>query len=418
MDYLDYQQDRLVFDGQSVADLAERFGTPLYVYSQSRIERNFQALTSALQIAPEQLCYGVKANSNLAVIQLLGRLGAGFDVISVGELEKIQAATGETRKTIFSGVGKMQSEMHRSLELGILCFNLESEPELEALSRLAAKLKLRTPVSLRINPDVDPKTHPYIATGLKSSKFGIDPAEAMRLYHRITQDDYLEATGIDCHIGSQITTAEPLLEAARCLMDIVHRLDEQGIELEHIDLGGGFGVCYRDEEEVDLEALRVGLAELVADRPIKFFFEPGRSIVADAGILISRVLYTKKNGQKHFTIVDAAMNDLLRPALYQAWHQVLPEYKDRYSANVQTDLVGPICETGDFLALERGLDLQSDDLIAFKHAGAYSFVMSSNYNTRLRAGEVMISAGQPHLVRRRERLSDLTGLEQLLPVAD
>jgi len=413
MDYLGYRQGHLTFDGQSVAELADRFGTPLYVYSQACIEAAFRAMVEAMQTQPERLFYGVKANSNLAVLRILAKLGAGFDVVSGGELERVYEATGNTAGVVFSGVGKTPAELRRSLELGIRCFSLESESELELLSRLSAQMKVRAPVSLRVNPDVDADTHPYITTGLRRNKFGIDRSKAIRLYERVQQDDYLEAVGISCHIGSQIASAEPLLAAAQCLLEIVDTLASRGIKLRHMNLGGGFGICYRDEEAFDFGRLQDGLAKLTKSLSIAVFFEPGRSLVAEAGLLVARVLYTKENGAQHFTVVDAAMNDLLRPALYQAWHEVLPECEESYNEDFSTNLVGPVCESGDFLALQRRVELKQEDLVALRHAGAYGFVMSSNYNSRPRAAEVLIDSNGPRLIRRREELADLLALERL-----
>ena len=414
MQHISYAKGRLAIDRVPVEDLAAAYGTPLYVYSRQRIEEQFRHLSTALELPPEQICYGVKANSSLAVIQVLAELGAGFDVVSGGEIERIWLATKDVSRTMFSGVGKTRAELSRSLELGIRCLNIESSAELEVLAELATQMQIIAPVSLRINPDVDAKTHPYIATGFKQTKFGIDVATALELYQRIAKHDCLQAVGIDCHIGSQIASVEPMLASAQCLLDVFDRLSERGIQVEHIDLGGGFGVRYCDENEFDFEALRIRLKDLIGSRPIKILFEPGRFIVADAGILITRVLYTKKNEVQHFTVVDAAMNDLLRPSLYEAWHNALPELQARHDEQMQTNLVGPICETGDFLALRRGLRLEEGDLVALTHTGAYGFTMSSNYNTRPRAAEVMICDNEPVLVRAREQFSDLVALEKLL----
>lgn len=416
MNHIAYEQGHLAIDGVAIADLAARFGTPLYVYSRNRIEQRFAELTSLFGIAPAQLCYGAKANSNLAVLQVLAALGAGFDVVSGGELKRVVAAGGNAHSVVFSGVGKTHDELRLALELGIRCINVDSEAELAALSAVAGDMHKVAPVSLRINPDVDAKTHPYITTGLKHNKFGIEVAAARSLYDKIQADSALRAVGVDCHIGSQITAAQPLLDAAACLLDMADALAAKGIEIGHIDLGGGFGVRYRDDEDaLDLAALAAGLSALLGQRSLQLVLEPGRYIVADAGILLAQVLYTKQSQAEHFTIVDAAMNDLLRPSLYEGWHDVMAESEARHNTEQATHLVGPVCETGDFLALHRRLALRTGDLVAFKNAGAYGFVMSSNYNARPRAAEVMISQGRPVLIRARETSADLMALEKLLP---
>lgn len=416
MQHIGYDSGRLAIDRVLVEDLATVYGTPLYVYSKRRIEEQFQHLLTALKLPPEQLCYGVKANSSLAVIQVLAELGAGFDVVSGGEIERIWLATKDISRTVFSGVGKTRTELRRSLALGIRCLNVESSAELEVLAELATQMQIVAPVSLRINPDVDAKTHPYMATGFKQTKFGIDVSTALELYQSIAKHKYLQAVGIDCHIGSQMTSVEPILASAQCLLNVFDQLVDRGIQVEHIDLGGGFGVRYCDENEFNFAALRIRLEDLIGRRKVKILFEPGRFIVADAGLLITQVLYTKQNEAQHFTIVDAAMNDLLRPSLYKAWHNALPGLQDRYDEHMQTNLVGPICETGDFLALKRGLRLEQGDLVALTHAGAYGFTMSSNYNTRPRAAEVMICDNEPVLIRAREQLADLVASEKLLQV--
>lgn len=414
MKHLYYEKDHLKIDGVALTDLAESFDTPLYVYSRTRIEACFRHLSEALGVAPDQLCYGVKANSNLAVLQVLSKLGAGFDVVSGGELERVLAAGADVGLVIFSGVGKTSAELRRALELNIRCINVESEAELTLLSEIAREMKQVAPVSLRINPDIDVKSHPYITTGLKNNKFGIDMTQALALYQRIQADAYLRALGIDCHIGSQIAETDPLLAAADCLLSLADELANQGIHINHLDLGGGFGIRYQNEKAIDLHALAAGLSQLSGERPLQFLFEPGRYLTADAGILLAKVLYTKQNGAQHFTVIDAAMNDLLRPSLYQAWHDVMPETASCRNSDQRTNLVGPICESGDFLALDRQLNVQAGDLVALTHAGAYGFVMSSNYNTRPRAAEVMISQGTPVLIRARETVKDMLALEKLI----
>lgn len=417
--HLAYQNDELCMDGLNLRTLAETYQTPLYVYSQSRIQARFHTLQQALDLAPEQLFYGVKANSSLAVIQVLDSLGAGFDVVSAGELERVRIATGRTDKIVFSGVGKTAPELRLALSSKIFCINVESEAELAVLGDIATEMQLHAPVSLRVNPDILAGGHPYIQTGLKDGKFGVDASRALQLYEQIDAHPYLNPLGIDCHLGSQIDAAGPMLGAAESLLDTVDTLTASNIHLQHIDLGGGFGVRYNNEAELDLTALASGLQDMLRGRQLKVLFEPGRFIVADAGILLTRVIYTKENGSRHFTIVDAAMNDLLRPALYNAYHKVWPlRNSDATNVVLPTDLVGPICESGDFLARDRSLLLESGDYVALGHAGAYGAVMSSNYNSRYRSAEVMISDGTAQLVRRRETLDDLLALELPLPTAE
>lgn len=416
MTSLAYKNGHLEMDGLSLADLAGQFGTPLYVYSRNRIEHNFRALQNALQVAPEQLCYGVKANASLAVLQVLAGLGAGFDIVSGGELQRVQRIGGDLSKTVFSGVGKTEAELRLALETGIGCINVESEAELLLLAEVASHLQVQAPVSLRVNPDIEAGSHPYIVTGARHNKFGIETDRVPALYEQIAAHNYLNPLGIDCHLGSQITEVTPFLAAAESLLALIDRLATQGIKLGHLDLGGGFGVTYADELVLDWAALVDGLTSLLGGHDVRLLFEPGRSVVADAGVLLTQVLYTKQNADRHFTVVDAAMNDLLRPALYQAWHEALPELEARKAVpETCTDLVGPVCETGDFLALERPLALQKGDYVALTHAGAYGFVMSSNYNTRARVAEVMLTEGKPALIRERETFSDMVRLERKLP---
>ncbi|MFK3644785.1 diaminopimelate decarboxylase [Pseudomonas protegens] len=414
MDAFNYRDGELFAEGVALSAIAERFGTPTYVYSRAHIEAQYQAYAQALSGMPHLVCFAVKANSNLGVLNVLARLGAGFDIVSRGELERVLAAGGQADKIVFSGVGKTRDDMRRALEVGVHCFNVESAEELERLQLIAAELGVRAPVSLRVNPDVDAGTHPYISTGLKENKFGIDIATAEDVYIRAAQLPNLEIVGVDCHIGSQLTTLEPFIDALDRLLDLVDRLGECGIYLRHIDLGGGLGVRYRDEEPPLAADYVKAVRERLDGRDLALVFEPGRFIVANAGVLLTRVEYLKHTEHKDFAIVDGAMNDLIRPALYQAWMDV-SAVRPRDAEPRTYDIVGPICETGDFLAKERTLALAEGDLLAVHSAGAYGFVMSSNYNTRGRAAEVLVDGDQAVEVRRRETVAELFAGESLLP---
>ncbi|MCO8167031.1 diaminopimelate decarboxylase [Pseudomonas sp. 21LCFQ02] len=414
MDAFNYRDGELFAEGVALSAIAERFGTPTYVYSRAHIEAQYNAYADALNGMPHLVCFAVKANSNLGVLNVLARLGAGFDIVSRGELERVLAAGGRADKIVFSGVGKSRDDMRRALEVGVHCFNVESTEELERLQLVAAELGVRAPVSLRVNPDVDAGTHPYISTGLKENKFGIDIVQAEDVYVRASQLPNLEVVGVDCHIGSQLTTLEPFIDALDRLLDLVDRLGDCGIHLRHIDLGGGLGVRYRDEEPPLAQDYIQAVRKRLEGRDLGLVFEPGRFIVANAGALLTRVEYLKHTEHKDFAIVDAAMNDLIRPALYQAWMDV-SAVQPRDSATRLYDIVGPICETGDFLAKDRELALAEGDLLAVRSAGAYGFVMSSNYNTRGRAAEVLVDGNQAHEVRRRETLTELFAGESLLP---
>ncbi len=414
MDAFNYRDGELFAEGVALSAIAERFGTPTYVYSRAHIEAQYQAYAQALSGMPHLVCFAVKANSNLGVLNVLARLGAGFDIVSRGELERVLAAGGQADKIVFSGVGKTRDDMRRALEVGVHCFNVESAEELERLQLVAAELGVRAPVSLRVNPDVDAGTHPYISTGLKENKFGIDIATAEDVYIRAAQLPNLEIVGVDCHIGSQLTTLEPFIDALDRLLDLVDRLGECGIYLRHIDLGGGLGVRYRDEEPPLAADYVKAVRERLDGRDLALVFEPGRFIVANAGVLLTRVEYLKHTEHKDFAIVDGAMNDLIRPALYQAWMDV-SAVRPRDAEPRTYDIVGPICETGDFLAKERTLALAEGDLLAVHSAGAYGFVMSSNYNTRGRAAEVLVDGDQAVEVRRRETVAELFAGESLLP---
>jgi diaminopimelate decarboxylase len=414
MDHFQYRDGRLCGEDVDLTRVAEEFGTPCYVYSRATLERHFHAFDAAFAGQEHLVCYAVKANSNLAVLNVLARLGAGFDIVSVGELERVLAAGGDPAKVVFSGVGKRADEMRRALEVGIHCFNVESEPELERLDRVAGELGLRAPVSLRVNPDVDAKTHPYISTGLKENKFGIDIARAAEVYARAAEMANLEILGVDCHIGSQITEVGPFVDALERVLGLVDTLCERGIALRHLDLGGGLGICYRDETPPLPGDYAAPLIDRLAGRDLQVIIEPGRAIVGNAGVLLTRVEYLKHTGHKDFAVADAAMNDLMRPTLYGAWMDIVPVVERRGEAR-KYDIVGPICETGDFLGKERTLALQEGDLLAVRSAGAYGFSMSSNYNTRPRAAEVMVDGPRMHLVRARESFADLVAGEQLLP---
>ncbi|KNX80662.1 diaminopimelate decarboxylase [Pseudomonas sp. 250J] len=414
MDAFNYRGGELFAEGVALTAIAERFGTPTYVYSRAHIEAQYRSYTDALHGVEHLVCFAVKANSNLGVLNLLARLGAGFDIVSGGELERVLAAGGRADRVVFSGVGKTRDDMRRALEVGVHCFNVESTDELERLQVVAAEMGKTAPVSLRVNPDVDAGTHPYISTGLKENKFGIAIADAEAIYVRAAQLPNLDVVGVDCHIGSQLTTVEPFLDALDRLLVLVDRLAECGIHLRHLDLGGGVGVRYRDEQPPLLADYIAAIRERVGERDLALVFEPGRYIVANGGVLLTRVEYLKHTEHKDFAIIDAAMNDLIRPALYQAWMDV-SAVKPREGEGRVYDLVGPICETGDFLGKDRVLDLAEGDLLAVRSAGAYGFVMSSNYNTRGRCAEVLVDGDQAFEVRRRETVAELFAGESLLP---
>ena len=401
-------------EGVACADLASRFGTPLYVYSRSSIEQAWRAFDQALAGRPHLICYALKANSNLGVLNLLGRLGSGFDIVSGGELERVRAAGCDLSKVVFSGVGKSPDEMATALSAGIKCFNVESESEITVLADVARTHGVTAPVSVRINPDVDAGTHPYISTGLKENKFGIDVDVALNAYRKIADNSHLEVVGMDCHIGSQLTEIAPYQDALQRLLVLVDALQHEGITLSHLDLGGGQGIRYRDEKPIDLSSWAQAMNEVLGDRDVEIIVEPGRSIVGNAGLLLTQVRYLKHAPEKNFAIVDAAMNDLIRPALYSAWQDIVP-VRDSNAEAKTYDIVGPICESGDFLGKDRALVLQQDDLLAVMSAGAYCFVMSSNYNSRPRAAEVIVDGEESYLVREREEVSDLFSWEKVLP---
>ena len=414
MDAFNYRDGQLFAEGVALSAIAERFGTPTYVYSRAHIEAQYTAYTDALSGMPHLVCFAVKANSNLGVLNVLARLGAGFDIVSIGELERVLVAGGSPDKIVFSGVGKTRQDMRRALEVGVHCFNVESTDELERLQVVAAELGVRAPISLRVNPDVDAGTHPYISTGLKENKFGIAIADAEDVYIRAAQLPNLEVIGVDCHIGSQLTSLPPFIDALDRLLALIDRLGECGIHLHHVDLGGELGVRYRDEEPPLAGEYIAAVRERMDGRDLALVFEPGRFIVANAGVLLTQVEYLKHTEHKDFAIVDAAMNDLIRPALYQAWMNVTA-VRPRDTQPRTYDIVGPICETGDFLAKGRELALAEGDLLAVHSAGAYGFVMSSNYNTRGRTAEVLVDGNEAFEVRRRETVAELFAGESLLP---
>jgi len=397
-----------------LAAIAERFGTPCYVYSRAALEAGFRTFDAAFAGTPHLVCYAMKANSNLAVLNILARLGSGFDIVSGGELARVIAAGGDPGRIVFSGVGKSAAEMEVALAAGIRCFNVESAAELDVLNAVAGRAGSIAPISLRVNPDVDPKTHPYIATGLKETKFGVAFTEAPALYRHAAGLPHIDVRGIDCHIGSQITDLSVYVETAEKMFGLVDRLESDGIPLHHIDLGGGLGIRYRDEETIDPSAYALAVRRALGSRRHELLFEPGRFLVGEAGVLLTRVMYLKPGAAQDFAVVDAAMNDLLRPALYDAWHLVEP-VRPHGGASRRWQIVGPVCESADFLARDRELALAAGDLLAVRGAGAYGFVMSSNYNSRPRASEVIVDGDRAHLARPRESAADLFAHESMLP---
>jgi diaminopimelate decarboxylase len=414
MDHFEYRAGALWAESVNLSSQVADWGTPCYVYSRATIERHWHAFDDALQSRPHLVCYAVKANSSLAVLNILARLGSGFDIVSLGELERVLRAGGEAGKIVFSGVGKKAEEITRALEVGIRCFNVESLAELEVINAVAANLGQVAPVSLRVNPDVDARTHPYISTGLKDNKFGIAIDEALAAYQRAAALPALDVVGIDCHIGSQLTDTAPFVDALARVLILLDRLEAAGIKLKHLDLGGGLGIRYKDETPPQPAELVAALLAGLAGRDLEILLEPGRAIVGNAGVLLTEVLYLKHNQQRNFAIVDAAMNDLLRPALYGAWQEIVPLVPRKDVPSQVYDVVGPVCETGDFLGKARELALQQGDYLAVRSAGAYGFSMSSNYNTRPRAAEVMIDGDRAVVVRQRETLQQLMEGETVL----
>jgi len=401
-----YRDGLLHAEAVPLPALARRFGTPCFVYSRASIEGSYRAFEQALARRDALVCYSVKANSNLSVLALLARLGAGFDIVSGGELARVLAAGGDARKVIFSGVGKTDTEIAAALRAGILCLNLESEEELERVAAIAGRLRKRAPIAFRVNPDIDARTHPYISTGLRSTKFGVPYRQALRLYRIASRLRQVRIVGIGCHIGSQMLDPAPLAAAARRIVALIEKLASSGVALRHIDLGGGMGIRYRNEQSLSPARFLEPALKALGSRPETLILDPGRSLVGNAGLLLTRVEYVKVTGAKRFLVVDAAMNDLLRPALYQAWHEVVPVRKKRGRSLVY-DVVGPICESGDWLARERKLVARAGDLLAILSAGAYGMALSSNYNSRPRAAEILVDRGKARLVRRRERIEHL-----------
>ena len=403
-----YRDGALCAEQVPLEDIARRFGTPCYVYSRAAIERQYGEFARALAGRRALVAYSVKANSNLGVLALLAQLGAGFDIVSAGELARVLAAGGDARKVLFSGVGKSADEIAQALQAGILCLNLESEGELQRVAQVAAGLGKRAPIAFRVNPDVDAKTHPYISTGLRQNKFGIAYEDAERVYREAAQLPQVDIVGVGCHIGSLMSGTGPFVDAAGRILALAQRLGRAGIPLTHIDLGGGFGIRYRDESPASIGEFIDGALGVLAGRDETLVVDPGRAIVGNAGVLLTRVQYVKRGTEKNFLVVDAAMNDLIRPALYGAWHDVLPaQRRDEPAAQAVYDVVGPVCESGDFLAKDRTLAARAGDLLAVMSAGAYAMVMSSNYNSRPRAAEVMVHGGKAQLVRTRESIEEL-----------
>lgn len=416
MDHFNYSDGALHAEDVPLADIAARFGTPTYVYSAATITRHYRVFEAALAQLDHRICYAVKANSNIGVLGLLADLGSSFDIVSVGELERVITAGGDPAKVVFSGVGKRADEIARALEVGIACFNIESAAELESVNQIAGDMGKRAPISLRVNPDVDANTHPYIATGLKDNKFGIAIDAAEALYRRAAEMSHVEVIGVDCHIGSQLTTLAPFVDAVDRVLALIDRLAASGIHIRHLDIGGGLGIVYRDEQPPSPADYAQAVAQRVAGRDLQLVVEPGRVLVGNAGVLLTRVELLKPGraaDDKSFAVVDAAMNDLLRPALYGAWQDIVPVVQ-RAAATCSWEIVGPVCETGDFLGRERELALAAGDLLAVRSAGAYGFAMASNYNTRPRAAEILVDGDQIHEVRTRETIADLMRGERRL----
>ncbi len=416
MDHFEYRHGQLHVENVAVADIARAHSTPCYVYSRATLERHWHAFNDAFGAQPHLVCYAVKANSNLAILNLFARLGSGFDIVSGGELERVLRAGGDPSKVVFSGLGKKAAEIRRALEVGIRCFNIESEAELDRINAVAGEMGKVASISLRVNPDVDAQTHPYISTGLKENKFGIEIGRAEAVYVKAAAMPHLNVVGIDCHIGSQLLTLTPFMDALQRLLALAERLQAQGIKIHHLDIGGGLGVCYQEGQAAPSPADY--MAQLFTDerlRQYEIFVEPGRAIAANAGILVTEVEFLKMSEYKNFAVVDAAMNDLIRPALYSAWQEIIPVVPRLEGETATYDIVGPVCETSDFLGKERDLNIQPGDFLAVRSSGAYGFTMSSNYNTRPRAVEVMVDGDTVHVVRQRETLDDLLRGEQVLP---
>lgn len=415
MDHFEYRQNKLFVEQLTVDEIVKKYGTPCFIYSRATLERHWRAFDLAFAENPHLICYAVKANSNLAILNILARLGSGFDIVSLGELERVMAAGAKPDKIVFSGVGKREDEILAALQIGIRCFNVEVSAELDKIDKIARQLGVVAPVSFRVNPDVDANTHPYISTGLKENKFGIDIQQALIEYRRAARMENIKILGIDCHIGSQLVETKPFLAALQRVLELVDTLMLEGITINHIDLGGGLGICYKDETPPHPAEYISEIYQNLPNREFEIFLEPGRAIVGNAGILVTKVEYLKPTSHKNFAIVDAAMNDLVRPALYNAWQDIIPVNMLNKVESKYWDIVGPVCETGDFLGKNRCLSLTEGDLLAIRSAGAYGFSMSSNYNSRTRAAEIMVDGDQSYLIRAREKIEDLWIGEQILP---
>ncbi len=415
MDYFNYRNNELYAEDVPVQDICHQYGSPCYIYSRATLERHWLAFDRAFGDQAHLICYAVKANSNIALLNVLARLGSGFDIVSLGELERVLAAGGDAKKIVFSGVGKREDEILAALKIGIRCFNVEVIDELDRINRLAAQLDVIAPVSFRVNPDVDANTHPYISTGLKENKFGIDITLALAEYRRAVQMSNIKVVGIDCHIGSQLTETRPFLDALDKVLDLVAALKAEGIVLQHLDLGGGLGIRYNEEQPPEPADYIAAILERLGKTDFEILLEPGRAIVGNAGILVTQVEYLKPTEHKNFAIVDAAMNDLVRPSLYSAWQAIIPVNLVSAATELQWDIVGPVCETGDFLGKDRALKLMQGDLLAIRSSGAYGFSMCSNYNSRPKVAEVMVDCDQVYLIREREKVAQLWLGEHLLP---
>ncbi|CDG00106.1 diaminopimelate decarboxylase [Avibacterium paragallinarum] len=416
MDFFQYKDDQLMAEQVPVAEIAQQFGTPAYIYSRATLERHWHAFDNALGDHPHLICFAVKSNPNLAILNIMAKLGSGFDIVSQGELERVLAAGGEANKVVFSGVAKSEQEIERALNVGIRCFNVESLAELYRINEVAGRLNKLAPISLRVNPDVDAHTHPYISTGLKENKFGVSVDEAREVYRIASQLPHIKITGMDCHIGSQLTEVQPFLDATDRLIVLMQQLAQDGIELKHLDLGGGLGVTYKDENAPHPSEYAKALLAKLKDYPnLEIILEPGRAITANAGILVTKVEYLKSNKSRNFAIVDTGMNDMIRPALYQAYMKIIEVDRSLPRETKVYDVVGPICETSDFLGKQRELAIAQGDLIAQRSAGAYGASMASTYNSRPRAIEVMVDGDQAHLIKRRESYPELWQLEAMLP---
>ncbi|MCX7086092.1 MAG: diaminopimelate decarboxylase [Methylococcales bacterium] len=415
MDYFNYRNNDLFAEDVSVQDIITQHGSPCYIYSRATLERHWQAFDQAFGNHAHLICYAVKANSNIALLNLLARLGSGFDIVSIGELERVIQAGGDPKKVVFSGIGKREDEILSALKLGIRCFNIEVSDELDRINSIAQQLNVIAPVSFRVNPDVDAKTHPYISTGLKENKFGIDINQAVSEYRRAATLSNIEIVGIDCHIGSQLTETRPFLDALDKILNLVSTLADEGIHLHHLDLGGGLGIRYNQEQPPEPAEYIKAILEKLGDTHFEILLEPGRAIVGNAGILVTKVEYLKPTEHKKFAIVDAAMNDLVRPSLYSAWQEIIPVKIQNVAEEQEWDIVGPICETGDFLGKQRLLKISQGDLLAIRSSGAYGFTMSSNYNSRPKVPEIMVDGTQVHLIREREKIEQLWLGEHLLP---